>query len=152
MLNTGSRWHPLPSGTGAPTHQQSKESIQSHLSLLLSGTTCLLSLTKTVQLLECFQDLLSWSCWSGLLPALLCLSSHMSASGNSTLLQLPGVKHTLIKPCVGTTLELNQKLSLRLEVKGCRLECVFSRIRKSWKHLFMVREISGISQKSSSYF
>lgn len=109
-------------------------------------------LDENSSVLECFQDLLSYSCRSVLLPALLCLSSHASASGNSTLLQLPGFKHTLIKPCVDTILELNQKLSLRLEMKGFRLKCVFSTIRKTLSHLVMVREISGISQKSSSYF
>lgn len=46
-LDTGSRWLPVPSES-APIHQQGKESIWFHLSLLWSGTSCLLSLTKTV--------------------------------------------------------------------------------------------------------
>lgn len=47
MLDTGSRWLPVPSGS-APIHRQGKENIWFHLSLLWSGTSCLLSLTKIV--------------------------------------------------------------------------------------------------------
>lgn len=50
-LDTESRWLPVLSGS-APIHQQGKESIWFLLSLLWSGTSCLLSLTKIVQYLN----------------------------------------------------------------------------------------------------
>lgn len=148
MLSAGSRWLPLPSGTGAPTHQQGEESIWSHLSLLWSGTTCLLSLMKIVQYLNAsrtYSARAAGLCFSQ--PCCACPPTHLPR----------GTAHcfsfrALNTHCVDTTLELNQKLSLRLEMKGFRLKCVFSTIRKTLSHLVMVTEISGISQKSGTYF
>lgn len=49
--DTGSRWLPLPSGS-APIRQRGKECVCFPLSLLGSGASCLLSLTKIIQYLN----------------------------------------------------------------------------------------------------
>lgn len=132
MLDTGSRWLPLLSGS-APIHQPGEESISFHLSLLWSGTSCLLSLTKIVQYLNASRTSTGRAVFV-LLTALLCLSSHMSVSVNNMLLRLPtttatlyffgerAFRPTVVKPYVDTTLELNQKWSLMLELKSFTLK------------------------------
>ena len=141
MLDTGSRWLPLLSGS-APIHQRGKESIWFHLSLLWSGTSCLLSLTETVQYLNASRTdtaraaglyfsqpfcacpptrLSQWTvCCFRFQPLLRCTTS----------LEEGALKPTLVKPYVDTTLELNQKPSLMLELKSFRLKSVSSRTGK----------------------
>lgn len=146
-LDAGSRWLPLTSGS-VPIHQRGKESIWFHLSLLWSGTSCLLSLTKIVQYLNTSRTHIARA--AGLYfssPDLLCLSSHASVSVSSMLLWLPATtamhhyfgerasKPTVVKPYVDTTCELNQRLSLMLELKSFRLKSVFSRTGKILSHI-----------------
>lgn len=88
---------------------------------------------------------------------------HVSVSG--TLLWLPAttamhyffgervLKPIGIKPHVDTSLELNQKLSLMLELESFSLKSVFFRIGKISTHTVVTaRKVLCISQCSGRYF
>lgn len=153
MLDAGSRRLPLPLES-APIQQQGKESIWSLL-LLWSNTHCLLPLSEIVWCLNTYTARAA----VGTSQSPLCcpptrLSERYTALASSyncnALLWEWALKPTDIKPYVDTSLELNQKLGLMLNLESFSLKSVFFRIGKNSSNIVVMAKKGFVLSPSAA--